>query len=267
MDNTMIVAIFDTETQAYEGFRALRDLHAQGSITLYASAVIAKDAAGKATLGHGADAGPLGTGVGVVTGSLLGLLGGPTGAVIGATAGTVGGVLYDMANAGVGTDFLAEVEQQLQPGKVAVVAEVWEDWLMPLDRSMEAAGGVVLRRAREEVLADQLARDAAAYKAELAHWKAERALDGNEARAMLQAKIATVKAGLQATRDRAHAALEATKQEMDAKVKSLEDQMAGAHADRKARLQKHIADVEAEYRRRTAKLNQAWELTKEALAL
>lgn len=267
MNDKMIVVIFDDEKKAYEGIKALKDLHAEGSITLYASAVIAKDAGGKVTIKQEADEGPLGTGVGLVTGSLIGLLGGPVGVAIGATAGTFGGVLYDLAKAGVGEDFLSEVEQQLQPGKVAVVAEVWEEWVMPVDTHMEAAGGVVFRRAREEVLDDQLERDAAAHKAEIAELKAERARAGKEAKAKLQAKIATAKAKLQATQDRANAALEATKREMDAKVKSLKEQMAKAQADRKAKLEKRIAEVQSEHKRRAAKLHQAWELTKEALAL
>ena len=124
MDDKMIVVVFDNEKNAYEGSKALKDLHAEGSITLYASAVIAKDAGGKVTVKQVADQGPMGTGVGLVTGSLIGLLGGPVGVAVGAGVGTFGGVLYDLAKVGVGEDFLEEVAQQLKPGKVAVVAEV-----------------------------------------------------------------------------------------------------------------------------------------------
>ena len=148
MNDKMIVVIFDNEKKAYEGVKALKDLDAEGSITLYASAVIAKDASGKLTVKQEADQGPLGTGVGLLTGSLIGLLGGPVGVALGASAGTFGGMLYDFAKVGVGEDFLDEVGQHLQPGKVAVVAEIWEEWVMPVDTRMEAAGGVVFRRAR-----------------------------------------------------------------------------------------------------------------------
>ena len=266
MEDKMIVVIFDNEKQAYEGFKALKDLQAEGSITLYASAVIAKDADGKLTVEETAERGPVGTGVGLVTGSLIGLLGGPVGAALGAYAGSLGGVLYDLAKAGVGADFLAEVEQELKPRKVAVVAEIWEEWVMPVDTRMEAAGGVVFRRAREEVLDDQLERDAAADKAEVAELKAERARAGKEAKAKLQAKITAAKAKLRATRDRAKAASEATKREMEGKVKSLKAQLAKAQGDAKAKVRAHIAEVQSEHKRRAAKLHQAWELTKEALA-
>jgi uncharacterized membrane protein len=267
MDSKMIVAVFDTEKQAYEGSKALKDLHAEGSITLYAGAVIAKDAGGKVTVKQEADEGLFGTGVGLVTGSLIGLLGGPVGVAIGATAGTFGGVLYDLEQAGVGGDFLDEVGRHLQPGKVAVVAEVSEEWVIPVDTRLEAAGGVVFRRARAEVVDSQIERDAAALKAELADLKAEHACADKLAKAKLQAKIASAKARLEATRDRAKAAVDATKREMEAKIKSLKEQVAKARADRKARIEARIAEVQSEYKRRSGKLHQAWELTKEALAL
>jgi uncharacterized membrane protein len=267
MDDKMVVVIFDNEKKAYEGLKAFKDLHAEGSITLYASAVIAKSADGKVTVKETADQGPLGTAVGLVTGSLIGLLGGPVGVAIGAYVGTVGGVLYDLAKVGVGEDFLNEVGQRLQPGKVGVVAEVWEEWVMPVDARMEAAGGVVFRRARGEVLDYQIERDAASLKAEMADLKAEYARADKEAKEKLQAKINAANAQVKATQDRAKTALEAAKREMDAKIKSLKEQMAKAQADRKAKLEKRIAEVQSEYTRRTDKLKQAWELTKEALAL
>jgi uncharacterized membrane protein len=70
--NKMIVVVFDNERQAYEGYRALKDLHADGTITLYGDAVIAKDASGTVFVKEAADKGPLGTAVGLLTGSLVG---------------------------------------------------------------------------------------------------------------------------------------------------------------------------------------------------
>ena len=42
-----VVVVFPNEAQAYQGTRAFMDLHAEGSITLYGMAVVAKDAEGK----------------------------------------------------------------------------------------------------------------------------------------------------------------------------------------------------------------------------
>ena len=43
----VVAVVFNDEKQAYEGLRAFRDLHTDGSITLYSNAVVAKDPSGK----------------------------------------------------------------------------------------------------------------------------------------------------------------------------------------------------------------------------
>jgi len=75
----MIVVVFDSEIKAYEGSKALQELQEEGSINLYAKAVIARDASGKVTVKQQGDMGPVGTAVGLLTGSLIGLLGGELG--------------------------------------------------------------------------------------------------------------------------------------------------------------------------------------------
>src|SRR5271166_4800199 len=129
----MLVVVFDNETKAYEGKKALLQLDAEGSISLYAYAVVAKNADGTATVKQGDDAGPLGTIVGTAVGSLIGVLFGPVGLAVGATTGLAGGAAFDLTNAGVGEDFIADVTKVLVPNKVAVVAEIEEEWTMPLD--------------------------------------------------------------------------------------------------------------------------------------
>jgi uncharacterized membrane protein len=262
----LIIVTFDNERKAYEGSKALRELDAEGGIALYALAVIAKDATGKLTLVQAADEGPLGTAVGLVTGSLFGLLGGPVGVMLGASVGMFGGMLSDLAYVGVGEDFLNEAGQSLEPGKVAVVAEIWEDWVTPLDSRMEAMGGVVLRSSRTEFIDAEIERDAAALKAEVASLKAEAAQATGAAKAKLEAQIDAVNARLQTTQERAKKALETANQERAAKIQSLKEQIAKAQGEAKAKREARLAKMEAEYKLRTDKLKQAWTLTKEALA-
>jgi uncharacterized membrane protein len=129
--NRILVAVFDTEAAAFEGLSALKDLHREGAITLYATAVIAKDASGTVSVKQSADPGPVGGALGMLTGSLLGLLAGPVGVAVGAWAGGLTGLLFDLARSGIGADFLDEVSQALTPGKVALLAEVEEPWVTP----------------------------------------------------------------------------------------------------------------------------------------
>jgi uncharacterized membrane protein len=244
MDN-MLVIIFDSEMNAYEGSRSLQELQEEGSINLYSKAVVTRDASGKVEVKQKGDMGPVGTAVGLLTGSLIGMLGGPVGLVLGTYVGTTGGLLYDMAKIGVGQDFLTEVEQTLQPGKAAVVAEVGEDWVLPVDTRMEALGGVVIRRTRREFLDAQINRDAAALEADLAKLEAERDQATGEARVKLQKKVDSAKARLQAMQDGIQAKIEASAQETDAKIKSLQEQAAKESGEKKARHEKRIAELRA----------------------
>src|SRR5271169_5717157 len=101
MIDRMLVVVFDTESKAYEGKKALLQLENEGSIGVYAYAVVAKNADGTATVRQGDDPGPLGTLVGTSLGSLIGLLGGPVGLAIGASAGLFAGGMADLNNARV----------------------------------------------------------------------------------------------------------------------------------------------------------------------
>ena len=89
--NRILIVVFDGERQAYAGYRALKELHSEGTITLYDETVIVKDASGQASIKEPADGAPVGTVVGLVTGALVGLIGGPIGVAFGATAGTAAG--------------------------------------------------------------------------------------------------------------------------------------------------------------------------------
>jgi uncharacterized membrane protein len=265
MDKILVV-VFDGESKAYEGSRALQALHNEGTISLYSKAVIARNADGRVEVREAGDEGPVGTAVGLLTGSLLGLLGGPAGVFIGASTGMFTGMAYDLANAGVGEDFLDEVGRFLQPGKAAVVAEVWEDWVLPVDTRMQALGGVVFRRMRGDILDAWIERDVAALDAELAELEAESEKASGEAKAKLQAKIDAVKGNLQTMQEGVRARHKASQVETEAKLNSLREQAAKAHGDRKARLEKRMAELKTEDERRRKLLEQAGVLIKKALA-
>jgi len=261
----MLVVVFDSEIKAYEGSRALQELQNEGTLNLYSKAVITRDASGKVAVKQMGDSGPLGTAVGLLIGSLVGMIGGPVGMAIGASIGAAGGLMYDTAHLGIGQDFLVEVEQSLQPGKAAVVAEVWEEWTLPVDSRMESLGGIVFRRSRQEVSDAIIERDIAALKADLAELEAERDRATGEAKAKLQKKVDETKVKLQAKQDAIRAKIETSQQETEAKIKSLQAQAARETSERKAKREARIAELKADQKRRSDLLKQALELTKEAL--
>src|SRR5271166_2896711 len=118
----MLVVIFDDESKAYEGSRALKQLDAEGSITIHAESVIKKNADGTVTVKQSEDDFPIRSVGGTAIGSLIGLLEGPIGLGIGAAAGLAAGILGDLHVAGVNAEFLDDVGSALTSGKCAVVA-------------------------------------------------------------------------------------------------------------------------------------------------
>jgi uncharacterized membrane protein len=226
----MLVVVFDNEVKAYEGKKALLQLDNEGSISVYAYAVLAKHADGTATLKQGDDSGPIGTLLGTSFGSLIGLLGGPVGLAIGAATGLAVGGTADLYNAGIGEDFIDDVTKVLLPGKVAVVAEIEEDWITPVDTRMEAIGGTVFRRALSEAKHTIHEENVAAMKADLADMKAEHAKAHADRKAKLQQKINQLDSKIQAQLQKAKDRREAAERQAQAKAQVLKAKAEAAAA-------------------------------------
>ncbi len=217
----MLVVVFDTEAKAYEGETALNELDFEGSIAVYADAVIAKNANGTTTVKQSNDQGPFGTLVGTSLGSLIGLLGGPVGLAIGASVGLLSGGLLDLNNARIDSDFIDDVTKQLVPGKFAVAAEIQEEWTTPVDLRMEAIGGKVFRRALKDVKHTLNTAENEAMKADLAQLKAEHAKAHADRKAKLQEKINQLDAKIQARLQKATERRQAAEREEKAKAELL----------------------------------------------
>ncbi len=263
--NKLTAIVFDNEKQAYEGSRALRDLDRDGTLTLYADAVITKDVSGTVSVLRAPDEGPIGTVSGLLVGSMIGLLGGPIGVAIGAGAGTLVGAAVDVTQAGIGSDFLEEVSDTLAPGKAAVLAEVYEEWQTPLDSRVEKLGGRIFRRNRIQVEDAYFEKEIAAYEAELDALNAEMEKASAERKARLQAKVQDVQKKLRAKQDELHARIETVKREGDARIAAMQQQVAAAREDQKQRMTERLTRMQSDYQQRTAKLNEAWKLAKSAL--
>ena len=226
----MIVVVFDSENKAYEGKKALQQLADEGSIGLYAYAVLNKNPDGTASIKQGDTAGPLGTLLGTSFGTLIGLLGGPAGMLVGAAAGMGAGAGMDFANLGIGEDFIDDVTKELKPNKFALVAEVEEDWVAPVDTRMEAIGGTVFRRALAEVTNQLHEENVAAMKADLAQMKAEHAEAKADRKAKLQEKINQLDSKIQTQMRKIKDRTEAAQAQAKAKADVLKARAAAARA-------------------------------------
>ena len=263
--NRMLVVVFASQAEAYAGVRVLRQFDAEGSLALYALGVIAKSPSGEVTVLDNETPGAVGTGMGLAVGGLIGMLAGPVGMAVGAVAGTLVGAMRDSWVAGVGLDFVEETQTYLQPGRVAIVAEVEEDWIIPVDTAMEAAGGVVFRRARSDVEAAAREHELAILRTEIADLQREFTQAGESARGRLQKRVDAATARLETAMQQARQAIADLQAEADTRVQALESKWAQAQGALKATLQDRATRVRNAYDNRSAKLSKAWGLTKDAL--
>jgi uncharacterized membrane protein len=250
----MLVVVFNDEPKTYEGSHALKQLDTEGSITIHAEAVIKKNADGTVTVKQSDDDFPIRTAGGTAIGSLIGLLEGPVGLAVGATAGFLAGSIGDLAVAGVDADFLDEVAAALTPGKCALIADVSEEWITPVDTRMEALGGTVFRKAKKSFVDEQWAADVAALRTEIDQLKAEHARARGERKAKLQAKIDKLNAKLEAKLDRAKQRSEQLKKETDAKVQALQKKAEKTQGEIKATFDARVKRIRDDYEQSQTKL-------------
>jgi hypothetical protein len=106
------LVLFPDETRAFQGFHALENLHRKGSISVATAALVERDEYGALSLRKWSHEVLLGT--------------------------SLGG-LVDRAP----KDLLEFVAGELATGTFALVAEVREEWVSPIDGHMEPLGGRV----------------------------------------------------------------------------------------------------------------------------
>jgi uncharacterized membrane protein len=250
--NKVLTIVFTDEKSAYAGVSALHALDGEGSIVLNTLAVIKKNTDGAVSQESVDDdfPPPSGTLAGTALGSLIGVLGGPAGLAVGAGTGALIGLIRDVYTAQVDGDFVSDVSTALTPGKYAVIADVDEEWVTPVDTRMELIGGVVFRTVKSDVEAERRSREAAARRAELDQLKAEHAKASSDRKAKLQAQIDQLRTRLskrlEEDQQRSKQAIAA----MQAKVQALQKKAEHEQGDAKAAIEARIATLRADYQRR-----------------
>lgn len=239
----MLTVVFGDESKTYEGSRALNELDSEGSISIHAEAVIKKNPDGTVSIEQSRDDFPIRTVSGTAIGALVGLLGGPIGLGVGAAAGALFGSIADVNRAGVDMEFLNDVSAQLTPGKWAIVSDISEERVTPVDTRMEALGGTVYRSPLQDVEDEQDDREVAARKAEIAQLKTEKAQVRKEQKARLQAKIDNLQEKLHAKLEKVKVRSKQREKEAEAKVQALEKKAAKAKGEAKAVLKARIANI------------------------
>ncbi len=241
--NKEIVVIVKSEQEAYEAIKALAVLGLEGSIEVYASAVIKKNNGEVIVLRDNHAQGPLGTMLGASVGALIGLLGGPAGAVAGAAVGGTAGAATDMAYAGISGDLVSQVSTKLNEGNHAVIASVWEDWTVPVNTAMAPFGGVVFRSTTDEIATAHIRAEVKALKDDQAHVKEELKRSAGEAKTKLEAQLQEMQAKQKAGEDQLRKKADALEQRWNARFSNIKERAATAKAEARKRHEEHLAKL------------------------
>jgi len=243
----LVAVVFSNEKAAYAGSRALSEMNAEGSIEVGGMCVIKKEADGTVSTKQIAENFPIRTLAGTALGSLVGVLGGPVGLAAGTIVGAWAGMFGDLYSAGVDAEFVGDVSAAMTPNKCAVLAELDEEWVTPLDTRMESLGGVVYRTLKSTVREDQWKRENAAAKAELDQLKAEHAQAHADRKAKLQVQVERLSKRVEAKLQNAQARGQQITQEYQAKVHALQQRADREQGEAKAAVEARIAKLRSEY--------------------
>lgn len=241
--NRIIVSVFENEEKAFSGQTALKELHQNGDITLYATAVVCKNDEGEVEMKSLSEKGPLGTRVGMISGAFIGLLGGPIGMALGASVGALGGFIIDSTQVSLGKNIIDEVTKELENGKTAIIAEVEESWKTPVDTKMSDLHAMVFRFNPSEKLEEQFQREWEATKAELDELKGELEVASDDAKKEIEGQIQTLENKMSTLKELAEKELDKFVASTEAKVQELEKQMETAGERAKNKLEKRLKEA------------------------
>jgi uncharacterized membrane protein len=270
---SFLVVVFPDEASTNGAAQALRSLHASGTIALYGLALVVREVDGTLALRVPASLGSLGAAVGIVVDTLTRFGSSPQSIGMGASSRAPLGVLGEFLNLGLGVDFIEETSRAILPACAAIVAEIGEHWLAPVDLRMAAMGGTIVRRQRADTAAQQVRQEVEALDAELSQLEQEADRLGGHARKAISMRADAIRARLEAANLRAEAMLSRLQQEMEAKMEALLAQLerAGAEVEVKveaeAKIGHAVAEMQAEAALRTVALTRAVELARSALGL
>jgi len=243
--NKLIAVVFRDEKSAYEGVSALYALDGEASIVLNRLAVIKKNADATIATKRVDDdfPPPSGTLAGTAIGSLVGILGGPVGLAVGAGTGGLIGIVRDFITADLDSDFVSDVASALTPQTYAVLADVDEEWITPLDKRMEELGGTVFRTVKADVHEERVARETAARRAEIDQLKAELAKASSERKAKLQARIDQLRARMEKRLEEERTRSKQISEEMQARVQALKKKAEKEKGDAKTAIEARISRI------------------------
>ena len=144
----LLARVFDDPGQAEETLEFVKDLKKRKVLKLLHTALLVKDEDGTTSLKESGDLDARGGRIfGAITGGLIGLIGGPVGVVVGALAGAgVGGMAAKRIDLGFSDEFLKSFQEQLEPGKAALLIIVEDRWVQKASEALADDPNLIMQQ-------------------------------------------------------------------------------------------------------------------------
>ena len=155
----LIVASFPSEAQAIQASHKLVDLESYGDITVYEKLILKKDSNGEISAMQTETTDGLRLLSGMALGTLVGAFAGPVGLLVGMLSGTVVGAAVEAGYYNFSEDFISKVKNQVQPGSVAIVSEIYEEGPAFVDNAFNSAGATKVLRSDVDYVYDDYVDD------------------------------------------------------------------------------------------------------------
>ncbi len=157
----VIASVYDKPDGADDTLTFLNKLSKSGVLDIKHAAVMVKDRDGNIKVEERGDVGSKqGAIFGAISGGLIGLLGGPIGVIVGAAAGAAtGGVAAQKIDMGFSNDFLDKIQEELQPGKSALIVVVEHEMIEDLSSALSDLEGLHFNQEITDEFIDELISD------------------------------------------------------------------------------------------------------------
>ena len=192
MTNVIVIS-FKNESQAIDASHKLVELESLGDITVYEKVILKKDANGQSSVIQSDTSDGLRTVSGMALGTLVGAFAGPVGLLVGMVTGTLTGAVLEADYYDFSEDFEAKVIDRIQPGNVAIIAEVYESSPVFVDNAVAPFGATTFRSDVDYVYDDFVDEQVEALDEEIAADRAELKAAAQSEKAKIRAKIEQLK--------------------------------------------------------------------------
>jgi uncharacterized membrane protein len=244
----LIIASFMKEAQAIEASQKLNELDSLGDITVYEKVIVKKNTDGNTVVLQTDTTEGMRTLSGLAVGSLIGSLAGPVGLLVGMFTGTMTGAALESDYFNFSEDFTSKAVEQLQPGSLAIIAELEEDNNVFVDSALRSLSAKLLRTDVDYEYDKYSDEQIEAFDEEIATERAKIKAAAAAERIKIQQKISTIKekraARIKELKEKAKSMVDDIKVPLTERKISRLKASIGKHQTKIAQLEKELKEIQ-----------------------